>query len=250
MTHRSYPPKPSRVYFYGTCLVDVLFPEAGLHGIQLLEREGIEVVFPSAQSCCAQPAFNAGYDQEAREVALAQLACMPENIPVVVPSASCAAMFIDAYPKLFANSPHASAAQHLADRTFELLEFLAEVCRIQLQDKGEPIAVVAHHSCSALRHLKVVQPAEQLLKQLANVALLQQQRPDECCGFGGTFAVKEPEISGAMVEDKCNNLVATGANRLVSGDCSCMMNIVGALEKRGDNLPGQHIATFLWERTQ
>jgi L-lactate dehydrogenase complex protein LldE len=251
---KKYPDKPKKVYFFGTCLIDLLFPEAGLHGIQLLEREGIQVCFPEAQSCCGQPAYNSGYDKETRKVAAVQIGCLAEDIPVVVPSASCASMIIDQYPPLFAGTPLAESANKLAARTFELTDFLLNVCKIQLKDKGEPVKVAYHNSCSAQRHLKVDHCSSELLQQLSNVALLKQERAHECCGFGGTFSVKSPAISNAMVQDKCDSLLNTHADLLLSGDCSCMMNITGAMEKReqqggSKSMPAKHIATFLLERT-
>ncbi len=249
-TEREYPAKPDRAYFYGTCLIDMFYPEAGLHGIQLLEHCGINVVYPEAQSCCGQPAYNSGYDDEARSVAAAQIRCFPEDIPLVVPSASCASMIRHHYPSLFANTALAQQAQHLAERTFELTEFLVRVCQLQLKDQGQPVKIAIHHSCSSQRHMRVAEYGNELLSQLNNVAVVTQARSAECCGFGGTFAIKAPEISNAMVQDKCDNLMATGAERLLSGDCGCMLNISGALQKRGDRLGEQHIASFLWERVQ
>ncbi|OZG71721.1 oxidoreductase [Hahella sp. CCB-MM4] len=247
---RDYPEKPKQVYFFGTCLIDLFYPEAGLHGIQLIEREGIAVFFPPEQSCCGQPAYNSGYDDEARSVAAAQIACFPKDIPVVVPSASCASMIREQYPSLFEGSSLEQAARSLAERTYELTEFLVEVCHIQLKDQGEPVKIVVHHSCSAQRHMRTSHQTQKLLNQLGNVAVVQQERANECCGFGGTFSVKAPEISNAMVQDKCDSLMATGAQQLVTGDCGCMMNITGAIEKRGDQLNGKHVASFIWERTQ
>ncbi|WP_431686727.1 (Fe-S)-binding protein [Hahella sp. NBU794] len=247
---RAYPEKPEQVYFFGTCLIDLFYPEAGMAGIQLLEREGVKVVYPQQQSCCGQPAYNSGYDNEARKVAAAQIACLGEELPVVVPSASCADMFRHHYPDLFANTPLHKQALDLAARTYELTEFLVHVCKIRLVDHGPAATVAIHNSCSAQRGTKTAQDAISLLRQMSNVAIVQQERASECCGFGGTFAVKAPDISNAMVQDKCDNLLATGANDLVSGDCGCLMNISGALEKRKDKLPAQHIASFIWERTQ
>ncbi len=247
---RRYPPKPNQVYYFGTCLIDLFYPEAGLHGIQLLEREGVQVIYPERQSCCGQPAFNSGYDKESQTVAAAQIDAFPENLPIVVPSASCAGMIRRHYPELFKATPLESAAAEFAARTFELTEFLVHVCKVQLQDKGQPVKVVAHHSCSAQRHAKVADCGNQLIGQLRNVSHMTQERGHECCGFGGTFAVKSPAISNAMVQDKCDSLVNTRAELLVTGDCGCMMNISGALEKRKDKLPAKHLATFLWERTQ
>ena len=251
--HRRYVTRPSHVYFFGTCLIDLFYPEAGLHGIQLLEREGIEVIYPDTQSCCGQPAYNSGYDEEARKVAQAQINCFPEDLPVIVPSASCASMICHQYPALFAGTPPSQAARDLASRTFELTEFLLHICQIKLTDKGLPVKVALHNSCSAQRQLRVDQCSSKLLQQLTNVAPVQQERAQECCGFGGTFAIKAPEIANAMVQDKCDNLLATGAELLLTGDCGCLMNISGALEKRqqndGQTLPAKHIATFIWERT-
>lgn len=251
---KKYPDKPARVYYFGTCLIDMFYPEAGLHGIQLLEREGITVSFPKGQSCCGQPAYNSGYDKETRKVAAAQMACLAEDIPVVVPSASCASMMIHHYPTLFAETHLAAAALDLAQRTFELTDFLVNVCKIQMQDKGTPVKVAYHNSCSAQRHLGVDHCSSELLQQLDNVALLKHERASECCGFGGTFSVKSPAISNAMVQDKCDFIQDTGADLMLSGDCSCMMNITGAMEKREQGggrktMPAKHIATFLLERT-
>ena len=253
-TTRNYPDKPAKVYYFGTCLIDLFYPEAGLHGIQLLEREGIQVIFPEEQSCCGQPAYNSGYDKETRKVGAAQINCFSEDIPVVVPSASCASMLIDQYPPLFVGTYLENRANKLAARTFELTDFLVNVCKIKLNDKGEPIKVAYHNSCSAQRHLGVDHCSSELLDQLNNVALLKQERAHECCGFGGTFSVKSPKISNAMVQDKCDNLLNTNADMLLSGDCSCMMNITGAMEKReqeggSKSMPAKHIATFLLERT-
>ncbi|ABC28138.1 Fe-S oxidoreductase [Hahella chejuensis KCTC 2396] len=247
---RAYPEKPAQVYFFGTCLIDLFYPEAGMAGIQLLEREGVKVIYPQQQSCCGQPAYNSGYDNEARKVAAAQIACLQGGLPVVVPSASCADMFRHHYPDLFADTPLRKQALDLAARTYELTEFLAHVCKVRLVDHGPAATVAIHNSCSAQRGMKTAQDAISLLRQMRNVAIVQQERASECCGFGGTFAVKAPDISNAMVQDKCDNLLATGASDLVSGDCGCLMNISGALEKRKETLPAQHIASFIWERTQ
>ncbi len=245
---RNYPEKPDSVCFFGTCLVDLFYPEAGLAGIQLLEREGIEVIFPQDQTCCGQPAFNSGYHDEALEVARHQLDCFGKNIPIVVPSASCAGMMRNHYPELFAGRSDDSRARDLAERTYELTEFLVNVLDVTLKDIGEPVRVTLHTSCSAWREMGVAGESKQLLAQLSNVELVELEREKECCGFGGTFAVKHPEISAAMVNDKTADICATGAERVLGGDCGCLMNITGALEHQGKNIPGQHIANFLLER--
>ena len=241
--------KPDTVYFFGTCLIDLLYPQAGLAGMQLLAREGVRVVFPQGQSCCGQPAFNSGYREQALAVARAQLACFPRDYPLVVPSASCAGMIRHHWPELFAGQPDEAAALAIAQRTYELTEFLVDVLAIRLQDLGAPIEIALHTSCSARREMGVGDRIEALLGQLEKVNVSQPEHASECCGFGGTFAIKQPEVSGAMVQAKCDELHATGAQRVISQDCGCLMNIGGALQKQQRELPTQHIAEFLLERT-
>ncbi|MFK7160690.1 (Fe-S)-binding protein [Marinospirillum sp. MEB164] len=245
-----YPARPTKVYFYATCLVDLFFPDAGLAGVQLLEREGIQVLFPQNQTCCGQPAYSSGFNDQAREVILPQLDLFPEDYPIVVPSGSCAGMMRQHYPELFAGTPQAAQAEALAARTWELTDFLLQVCQIKLQDRGQPIKVAMHTSCSARREMGIAAVGPALLGQLAQVELVEQARPAECCGFGGTFALRHEEISGAMVKDKAEALVAAGAEQFVTTDCGCMMNIAGYAAKQKLPLQGQHIVSFLWERTQ
>lgn len=242
-------PRPNSVYFFGTCLVDLLYPKAGLAGMQLIQREGVKVIFPQDQSCCGQPAFNSGYRDEALQVARAQLACFPKDIPVVVPSGSCAGMIKHHWPELFAGESDENEARRIAANTFELTEFLVDVLDISLKDLGQATKIAIHTSCSARREMGVADRIESLVKQLSQVEVLEQAHKTECCGFGGTFAVKQPDISGAMVQSKTDALSATAAERVISQDCGCLMNIGGALEKQGKNLPTQHIAEFLLERT-
>jgi len=241
---------PTTIYFFGTCLIDLIYPKAGLAGMQLIRNAGVRVIYPEKQSCCGQPAFNSGYRDEALRVARAQLACFPEDYPVIVPSGSCAGMIKHHWPELFAGQPDEQRAQAVARRTFELTEFLVDVLDLQLTDLGEPIQVAIHTSCSARREMQVADRIDSLIAHLSNVEVLEHAHKTECCGFGGTFAVKQAEVSGAMVEAKSNALHETGAQRVISQDCGCLMNIGGALEKQKRNLPTQHIAEFLLERTQ
>lgn len=241
--------KPTTIYYFGTCLVDLLYPKAGLAGMQLLKRAGIEVIFPEDQSCCGQPAFNSGYRREALKVARAQLACFAKDIPIVVPSASCAGMMKHHWPELFEGEADADTANAIAQRVYELTEFLTDVLQLELNDLGEPVKVAVHNSCASQREMGVAEHSQKLLNQLANVEIVQHERPRECCGFGGTFAVKQADISGAMVTAKTTSLKNTHADKIISQDCGCLMNIGGALAKQQANLPTQHIAEFLWERT-
>ena len=246
---RTYPDKPEKIYFFGTCLIDTLYPEAGLDSMRLIAREGVKVIFPADQTCCGQPAWNSGFRDEARAVARQQLACFPKEYPIVVPSGSCAGMLRHHYPELFKGEAEEASIQAFADRVYELTEFLVNVLKINPQDLGAPIKVTLHTSCSARREMGVAEQHEQLLSQLDNVEVIEQARKKECCGFGGTFAVKHPEISAAMVEEKVETILATDTNKLVSGDCGCLMNITGHLKHIDKPLRGQHIASFLWERT-
>ncbi|ATJ84448.1 (Fe-S)-binding protein [Halomonas beimenensis] len=244
-----YPAKPDKVYFFGTCLVDLFFPEAGLDGIRLLEREGIEVIFPEDQTCCGQPAYTSGYQDEARAVAEAQLDLFPEPWPIIVPSGSCGGMMRVHYPDLFADTPREAQAREVAGRVFELTEFLVHVCHLRLDDRGPAEKVAMHTSCSARREMGLADTGPALLGRLAGVELVEQARAAECCGFGGTFAVRHPEVSGAMVEDKSRAIEAAGAQHFVTSDCGCLMNIAGRLEHRKSAVRGEHIASYLWRRT-
>ncbi len=246
---KMYPPKPQKVYFFGTCLIDMFYPDAGMAGIQLLEREGIEVIYPQGQTCCGQPAYTSGYHDQARQVAAAQLDLFPEGWPIVVPSGSCGGMMREHYPKLFADTPQAELATRLAERVWELTDFLLHVCQVKLRDLGEPVKISLHTSCSARREMRVADAGPALLHQLGNVELVQPERATECCGFGGTFAVRHEQVSAAMVSDKVKALSATGATQFATTDCGCLMNIAGHAEKERQPLSGEHIASFLWRRT-
>ena len=245
----TYPKKPTKVYFFGTCLMDAVYPDAGIAAIRLLQREGMEVVFPQGQSCCGQPAYNAGFVDEARAVARKQIRVFPKPYPIVVPSGSCAGMMKHHYPELLAGKAGESAARRFAGRVYELFEFLACVAGVVFEDQGAPLTVAWHSSCHALREMNVVQHAKALIGQLKNVKLVELQRETECCGFGGTFAVKQPTISAAMVKDKVNDIAGTGAKTFLAGDCGCLMNITGAMQHAGVAITGKHLAEFLWERT-
>jgi L-lactate dehydrogenase complex protein LldE len=246
---KHYPDRPDKVYFFGTCLIDLLYPEAGLAGMQLIKREGVQVIFPQDQTCCGQPAWNSGYREETRAVVLNQLRSFPKEYPIVVPSGSCAGMMRHHYPEVFKGRPEEGLVQDFSQRVFELTEFLVHVLKIELKDLGEPTKVALHTACSARREMGVADEHEALLRQLGNVQLVEQARKAECCGFGGTFAVKHPDISAAMVADKAQAITDTGAEQLVSGDCGCLMNITGHMQHQGIGPQGQHIASFLWERT-
>jgi L-lactate dehydrogenase complex protein LldE len=242
--------RPSEVYFFGTCLIDVFYPESGLSAIQLIERNGIKVIFPPQQTCCGQPPYNSGYKAEAIEVASQQIKLFSRPIPVVVPSASCAAMMKHHYPRLFEGHKLHAQVLDLSNRVYEFTEFLSKRMNLSLQDKGPPVKIAIHHSCSARREMNITDETMRLLDQLHNVEICEPERASECCGFGGTFAIKQPEISAAMAFDKCKAIEKTGARTLISGDCGCLMNLAGMMEKNNTPMRTDHIASFLLSRTR
>jgi L-lactate dehydrogenase complex protein LldE len=240
--------KPSTVYFFGTCLIDAFYPDAGLAAIRLIEREGVRVVFPPDQSCCGQPAYNSGFPDEARAVARRQIQVFQREIPIVVPSGSCAAMMKHHYPVLFSGTDDLAQARAFAARVFDWSEFMIRVLGVHYEDRGRPVRVTWHSSCHALREMKVIEYSKQLLQQLGGVELVELTNERECCGFGGTFSIKHPALSGALVQDKVKDIQATGAARVIAGDCGCLMNIAGAGQLRGLPFQAQHLAEFVWER--
>ncbi|MCZ6472789.1 MAG: (Fe-S)-binding protein [SAR324 cluster bacterium] len=249
---RSYPSKPEQVYFFGTCLVDTIYPEAGLAAVELMEREGVQVIYPMAQTCCGQPPFNSGYWEEGRVVAAAQMALFPKPIPVVVPSGSCAAMMHGHYPHLFQDGrddEQAAQAREFAARVFEWSDFMLNVLAVRLQDQGPPVKVTYHPSCHLLREMGVREAPVRLLEQLGQVTYVPLPEAEECCGFGGTFSVKHSDISWAMVEDKRRTVAESGAEVLVSMDCGCLMQIGGAMAKAGQNTRVIPLPQFLRQRT-
>jgi L-lactate dehydrogenase complex protein LldE len=240
--------KPNTVYYFGTCLMDMFYPEAGMAGIKLIRSEGLRVIFPRRQTCCGQPAYNSGFPKEAKKVALKQIEIFPENYPIVVPSGSCAGMMKHHYPLLFAGDARLDSIQQFSNRIVELSEFMVRTLNVKLEDRGAPIKVTWHSSCHALREMQIIEYSKSLIRQLQNVQLVELQNEFECCGFGGTFAVKQPDISGAMVSDKVADIQQTAAARLLTGDCGCLMNISGAMEYQKIPIKGQHFAEFIWER--
>jgi L-lactate dehydrogenase complex protein LldE len=181
------PTRPEKVYYFGTCLIDLCYPQAGMAGIELLQRQGIQVIYPQQQSCCGQPAYNSGFPEEARKVARQQLKAFPKDYPIIVPSGSCGGMLKHHYPKLFADRlkpPRRNASPTAFSNS---PNSWSRVLDIKLEDRGQPIKVTWHSSCSALREMRVIDHSKSLLRQLKNVELIELQRERECCGFGGSF---------------------------------------------------------------
>lgn len=256
MLERDYSIPTSNVYLFGTCVIDLFMPTAGLDAVRLLEREGVTVHYPTGQSCCGQPAYSSGKPDDARAVALAQFDLFREPWPVVVPSGSCAGMMRHHWPELFKDDPVAGPrARELAERVFELSEFLLLALKVDYLDAATLGAaasgseqVVLHTSCGARREMGTRVHGVALVDALPGVTRIEHQRESECCGFGGTFSLRHADISGAMVKDKVASACATGAGRLVSADCGCLLNIGHAAARSGAPLAVEHLASFLWRR--
>jgi L-lactate dehydrogenase complex protein LldE len=228
-----------------TCLGDALFPEVGVATVQVLRRLGVEVDFPAAQTCCGQPQFNSGYHDQARELARHTIQTFSASPLIVTPSGSCAAMVKLEYPELLHADPiwH-ERASNLAERVHELSDFLVNVLGVEDVGARYPGKVTYHMACH-LRGLKILTEPERLLRQVRALEYLPLERADECCGFGGSFSVRFPGISGAMVRDKVGFIQATGADAVVATDAGCLMNIAGCLRRRGSKIRTLHLAQVL-----
>ena len=239
-----------RVALFVTCLVDLHRPTVGFAAIRLLEQAGCQVEVPRAQTCCGQPAYNAGDRATARDLAAGLLDAFSGYDYVVVPSGSCAGMLIKHYPELFRDEPETLAqAQNLAARTRELSVFLAEFGGEQAIDAHFNGKVAMHDSCSSRRELGIHAAPRALLKKLVGVASVELKEAETCCGFGGTFCVKYPDISARMVSDKAAAVIASGADVLVSGDLGCLMNIAGRLRRMDSTVRVYHLAELLADMT-
>lgn len=239
-----------------TCLVDSLFPAVGEAVVGVLEKLGLEVLFSEAQTCCGQPAYNSGFEAEARRLALHTLAVLEASpAPVVVPSGSCGAMVVKGYPHLFAEEPALLArAQALAARTYEFSQFVTDVLKVDLPahlspEASPPAGTYTYHAaCHLTRELEVTGSPTQLLDAVPGLKRVPLPGVDQCCGFGGLFAVKHGPVSAAMLDKKLGYLRATGADTLVGCDMSCLMHIDGALRRDGDRIECRHLAEVLHER--
>ena len=239
-----------------TCIVDQFYPGVGESTVRLLRRLGVDVDFPESQTCCGQPAYNAGFTQMAAEAARGMLNAFSGERYIVAPSGSCAAMVKVFYPELLRDDPKALAeARNLDDRTYELSQFIVDVLGLPAHSQPKPLPsrekglkVTYHEGCHLRRELGAVTQPRELIRSMPGVELAEMEHPDECCGFGGTFSVKFADISGAMLADKLDRIEATGAEAVVACDSSCLMQIDGGLRKRGAPVRALHIAELLDSR--
>lgn len=232
-----------RVSLFITCLADQFYAEAGAAAVRLLRALGVEVDFPKAQTCCGQPAYNAGHLREAERVAQHALEVFRESAYVVLPSGSCTGM-VHRYPELFRGHPAYSEAMALKGKTFELSQFLVRVLGVTRLGEGlKGVRIAYHHGCHALRELGVREEPLLLLRN-AGAELVFWEAAEECCGFGGLFSVKLPEVSLSMADRKVDTLEA---EVLTSTDAGCLLHLAGRLEHRGKRIRVAPLATLLWE---
>ena len=239
-------PKP-RVALFVTCLVDLYRPSIGFAAIKLLEDAGCEVVVPQSQTCCGQPGFNSGDRKSAQEIARQVIAAFLPYDYVVAPSGSCAGMISHHYPGLFADSDPAERgrAEALAAKTHELVSFLTDVLKVERVEASYDGSIAYHDSCSGLRELGIKAQPRRLLGTVQGLDVKELAEPEICCGFGGTFCVKYPEISTRMVSDKTRDITATGAATLLAGDLGCLLNLAGRLKREGSAIQVRHVAEVL-----
>jgi L-lactate dehydrogenase complex protein LldE len=234
-----------KVHVFIPCFIDQLYPTAGFNTIKVLEKAGCEVIYNSEQTCCGQPAFNAGYWGESREVCKKMMSDFSDAEMIVVPSASCAGFIKNYYSKLFDNASNNKESLSFQSKVFELSDFLVNVLKVD--DLGAKLDKKAtyHDSCAALRECKIKVEPRKLLNNVAGLELIEIADNETCCGFGGTFAVKFEDISVAMGEQKAENAINTGAEILISTDLSCLMHINGVLQMKETNIVSMHLADVL-----
>lgn len=234
------------VALFVTCLVDLFRPGVGFAAVKLLEDAGCRVTVPAQQTCCGQPAYNSGDFASARAIARQVVETFAPFDYVVAPSGSCTGMIKHHYRELLAAEPdQATAIARLQERTFELVSFLTDVMGVAAVESAFQGRVTYHDSCSGLRELGIKDQPRQLLRSLAGVAVTEMKDTEVCCGFGGTFCVKYPEISVKMVADKTDAIMATEADTVLAGDLGCLLNIAGRLHRRGSSVRARHVAEIL-----
>jgi L-lactate dehydrogenase complex protein LldE len=237
---------PLRVGLFVTCLVDLFRPSIGFAAVKLLEAAGCIVEVPRQQTCCGQPAYNSGDRADAKAIAQTVIEAFEGFDYVVAPSGSCGGMLREHYPLLFADDPALfQRAQHLAKRSYELVSFLVDVVGLDRVAARYSGIVTYHDACSGLRELGIKQQPRKLLSCVAGLSLRELPDTEICCGFGGTFCIKYPEISERMVSQKVADVAATGADTLLAGDLGCLLNMAGRLARLGSPIAVRHVAEVL-----
>ncbi|ABU56927.1 MULTISPECIES: (Fe-S)-binding protein [Roseiflexus] len=237
-----------RAVLFVTCIVDQVHPNIGLAAAELLERQGVEVVVPRGLTCCGQMAFNAGFRDDAYAVAGRTIEILRNQGDVVLPSGSCGAMIRHLYHELFHGTRHEAAAKELAQRTYELSEYLVDVLGVTDVGARYDGVIAVHDACHGLRYMGLGRQARILLDHVAGARIVSLPGSDECCGFGGLFAVKQHQISEAMLQRKLAHIAECGCDLVVTGDSSCMTQIAGGLSRSKSRVRACHLAEVLANR--
>lgn len=242
-----------KVALFVTCLADLFYPEVGKSVVQVLESQGIEVEVPLKQTCCGQPAYNSGYPQGARMAAKHFIETFEPllretEVYIVLPSGSCAAMIRETYPKLLADDPDFyTRAVAIGERVYEFSEFLVHILGVERICATYPAKATYHHSCHMSRGLGLREEPLEVLRCVEGLELIPLANAEDCCGFGGTFAVKMAEISTAMGAEKLQHVRETGAELLIASDLGCLMHLSGYARREGRPIPVKHVAQVLAE---
>ena len=243
-------PQPkARASIFITCLVDQFYPQVGEAMVKVLREQGVELSFPQAQTCCGQPAFNTGFQSQARDLAKRFISIFEGESYVVAPSGSCTSMVRVFYPDLFKDDPGMKEkARALGERTFEFSEFLVKVLGVKDVGAAHSGSVAYHPSCHLLRELGVRTEPGDLLENVEGIEIRDLPDAEQCCGFGGSFAVKYPHISGSILERKLDCIRKSGAETLVANDAGCLMHMGGGLKRQKIPVRAKHIAEILASR--
>jgi L-lactate dehydrogenase complex protein LldE len=235
-----------RVALFVTCLVDMFRPSIGFASVKLLEEAGCTVEVPEVQTCCGQPAWNSGDRETAKAIARQVIAAFEMYDYTVVPSGSCGATIAKDYARMFdPGDPWTTRAELLGARTHEITSFLTDVLGVEGVGRNAPVVATYHDSCSGLRSLGVQDQPRRLLASVEGLELREMKERDVCCGFGGTFCVKYPDISNTMVGDKTRNIAETGADLVLAGDLGCLMNMAGKARREGRSFKARHVVEVL-----
>ena len=249
-TTHPVPPAPGNpnptVALFVTCLVDLFRPSVGFAAIKLLEDSGCTVVVPTSQTCCGQPAYNSGDRADTKAIAKQVIATFESYDYVVAPSGSCGSTLKKHYPELLADEPEwHSRAMAFSEKVYELVSFLTDIRGVESVEASLPATVTYHDSCSGLRELGIREQPRKLLRSVAGLTLTELPEADVCCGFGGTFSVKYPDVSNAIVGKKAKRVAGTGADMLLAGDLGCLMNMDGKLKRENLGVEVRHVAEVL-----
>jgi L-lactate dehydrogenase complex protein LldE len=236
-----------KVQLFIPCFVDQLYPQTAFNMVKVLEKAGCEVAYNTNQTCCGQPAFNAGFWDEAREVCTKFLKDFNNADYIVAPSASCVGFVRNYYSKLFENAAAFNQVKDLSKRVYEFSEFLTDILKFENVGAEFNVKATYHDSCAALRECKIKEAPRKLLNKVKGLELIEMNETETCCGFGGTFAVKFEGISIGMADQKVINALASGADYIISTDLSCLMHLDGYIKRKKLSLKTMHIADVLAE---